>query len=58
MDNDQSVKILSVIWNAQSDCISYIVKPIETDVTKSKLPTLSEILQIFDPIELLGQIVL
>ncbi|XP_033225860.1 uncharacterized protein LOC117178541 [Belonocnema kinseyi] len=58
LDKQESVKTLGTIWNAQNDCITYIVKPVATKLIKSKRKILSEIGKIFDPLGLLGPIIL
>ena len=52
------LKPLGVIWNSQSDLFSYIVHSIKAQSTSTKRRLLSEILKIFDPLGLLGPVIL
>lgn len=59
LDKDQPVKTLGISWNAKSDSITYTVSSIETEKMKlSKRTILSKIATIYDPLGLLGPIIL
>ena len=58
LDKDQHVKALGIMWDAKSDCIIYTTKQINLQTTISKRTILSEIAKIFDPLGLLGPIIL
>ncbi|XP_070517428.1 uncharacterized protein [Cardiocondyla obscurior] len=58
LDSDRSLKTLGVSWNTSDDKIYYSAHPIKIDNTITKRKILSQIAQIFDPIGLLGPIVL
>ena len=55
---DQYVKALGIMWDAKSDCIIYTAKQIILETTISKRTILTEIAKIFDPLALLGPIIL
>ena len=58
LDKDQPLKTLGIVWNAKTDCITYTTKPVAIDFINSKRKILSEIAKIFDPLGLLGPIIL
>ncbi|XP_070510404.1 uncharacterized protein [Cardiocondyla obscurior] len=58
LDNDRSLKTLGVFWNTRDDKIYYTARPIDITGSITKRKVLSEIAKIFDPIGLLGPIVL
>lgn len=58
LDKDQPVKTLGIAWNLKTDCITYTTKSIDTSKKPSKRRILSEIAKIFDPLGLLGPIIL
>lgn len=58
LDSDQTLKALGVFWNSQSDKINYSVKPIITSNTVTKRIILSHVASLFDPLGLLGPIIL
>ncbi|XP_011883943.1 PREDICTED: uncharacterized protein LOC105571080 [Vollenhovia emeryi] len=55
---DRSVKTLGITWNTRDDQMHYAVRPIEITQRLTKRNILSEIARIFDPIGLLGPIIL
>ncbi|XP_066583786.1 uncharacterized protein [Prorops nasuta] len=57
-DRDNILKTLGIYWNATSDSISYTVKPIAHTERITKRFILSEIAKIFDPLGLLGPVIL
>ncbi|XP_066600735.1 uncharacterized protein [Prorops nasuta] len=56
-DDTITKKTLGVFWNAKSDELSYIVKPIESNERVTKRIILSTVAKIFDPIGLLGPVI-
>ena len=58
LNKDLTVKTLGITWNASNDCIIYTSKPIKLNEVQSKRTILSEIAKIFDPLGLLGPIIL
>lgn len=58
LDKDASLKTLGVYWAAKTDTLVYTVSPIPLDSRISKRVILSEIARIFDPLGLLGPIIL
>lgn len=58
LDHDNPLKTLGISWNAQNDTFVYTVKtlPIGNKITKRSI--LSEIAKIFDPLGLLGPVIL
>ncbi|XP_043467276.1 uncharacterized protein LOC122501682 [Leptopilina heterotoma] len=57
-DKEQTVKTLGITWDAKNDVIKYTVNPIESHLVKTKRNILSEIAKIFDPLGLLGPVIL
>ncbi|XP_063979920.1 uncharacterized protein LOC135163945 [Diachasmimorpha longicaudata] len=57
-DNDQTLKALGVFWHSQADAIHYSVKPIINSTTVTKRIILSHVASLFDPMGLLGPIIL
>ncbi|XP_011859829.1 PREDICTED: uncharacterized protein LOC105557255 [Vollenhovia emeryi] len=55
---DRSVKTLGITWNTRDDQMHYAVRSIEITQRLTKRNILSEIAKIFDPIGLLGPIIL
>lgn len=58
MNLDHSLKTLGITWNARDDKIQYFVHPIKNTEKITKRSILAEIAKIFDPLGLLGPIVL
>ena len=58
LDREQTVKTLGLSWNASLDSVTYFVNPLEENNKRSKRTILSEIAKIFDPLGLLGPIIL
>ncbi|XP_046145779.1 uncharacterized protein LOC123989147 [Osmia bicornis bicornis] len=58
IDNSTVVKTLGLGWNAQEDKLVYSVKSPEAPVKLTKRNILSEIARIFDPLGLLGPVIL
>ncbi|XP_063994304.1 uncharacterized protein LOC135171606 [Diachasmimorpha longicaudata] len=58
LDSDKTLKTLGISWNSENDCITYKARSIipENSITKRKI--FSEIASIFDPLGLLGPIIL
>ena len=57
-DDDHTVKTLGLSWNAEADNIKYTVNFTNTSKARTKRTILSEIARIFDPLGLLGPIIL
>ncbi|XP_011858514.1 PREDICTED: uncharacterized protein LOC105556056 [Vollenhovia emeryi] len=55
---DPAVKTLGITWNTRDDKMYYSVRPIKVTQKLTKRKILSEIAKIFDPIGLLGPIIL
>ncbi|XP_066585567.1 uncharacterized protein [Prorops nasuta] len=55
---DNNLKTLGVTWNANDDNFCYTPKPISRKESPSKRSILAEIAKIFDPLGLLGPIIL
>ena len=51
-------KTLGIIWDSQRDLFTYTVQLIDLQTTSTKRKLLSEIAKIFDPLELLGPVIL
>lgn len=58
IDADRTLKTLDVSWKAAGDKFYYVVQPIRISDKWTKRNILSEIAKIFDPIGLLGPIIL
>ncbi|XP_011859379.1 PREDICTED: uncharacterized protein LOC105556878 [Vollenhovia emeryi] len=58
LNTDRSLKTLGIAWDAHDDKIYYSARPIKTTERWTKRSILSEIAKIFDPIGLLGPIIL
>lgn len=58
LDKEQTLKTLGICWNARNDTIRYTAKPIIIEATVTKRKILSEIAKIFDPLGLLGPMIL
>lgn len=58
LGDDHSLKTLGISWNLRDDKIYYFAHPIEFTGTISKRRILSEIAKIYDPLGLLGPVVL
>ncbi|CAK9827685.1 hypothetical protein ANTRET_LOCUS5354 [Anthophora retusa] len=56
--DDKTLKTLGVAWNSQQDSIVYAVKSIATRTRITKRIILSEIARIFDPLGLLGPVII
>lgn len=57
-DNSTVIKTLGLGWHAREDKLIYSVKPIENPTKLTKRNILSEIAKIFDPLGLLGPVIL
>ena len=57
-ESDSNLKTLGINWNSRSDELNYSVNLIDTSATITKRMILSEIAKIFDPLGLLGPIIL
>lgn len=55
---DDSLKTLGVTWDTQTDKIYYTTRPIKNTERLTKRSILSEIAKIFDPLGLLGPVIL
>ncbi|XP_036146050.1 uncharacterized protein LOC118646705 [Monomorium pharaonis] len=55
---DSALKTLGISWNTREDKICYCAKPIEVAEKLTKRKLLSEIAKIFDPLGLLGPVIL
>lgn len=58
LDEDHTLKILGMTWRTRDDKIYYSVQPINIAERLTKRNVLSEIAKIFDPLGLLGPIML
>ncbi|XP_018300724.1 uncharacterized protein [Mycetomoellerius zeteki] len=58
LNADRALKTLGLIWNTQDDEICYATNPIKRFERVTKRNILSEIAKIFDPIGLLGPVIL
>lgn len=58
LSDDQSLKTLGISWNTRNDKICYTAREIETSGIISKRKILSEIAKIYDPLGLLGPVIL
>ncbi|XP_011859184.1 PREDICTED: uncharacterized protein LOC105556702 [Vollenhovia emeryi] len=58
LTDDRSLKTLGISWNTINDKIRYSTNPIKISETITKRKILSEIAKIYDPIGLLGPVVL
>ena len=58
LDRDQTLKTLGLSWNTVDDTIVYSIKHMSSHLKLTKRSILSEIAKIFDPLGLLGPIVL
>ncbi|XP_063988328.1 uncharacterized protein LOC135168255 [Diachasmimorpha longicaudata] len=58
LDGDKTLKTLGIFWNSENDSINYTARQIEIAKTTTKRKILSEIAAIFDPLGLLGPIIL
>lgn len=58
LGDNQSLKTLGITWNTRDDKICYFARPIEITGTVSKRKILSEIAKIYDPLGLLGPVIL
>ncbi|XP_018368330.1 PREDICTED: uncharacterized protein LOC108764543, partial [Trachymyrmex cornetzi] len=58
LNTDRALKTLGIIWNTRDDQISYTTNPIKSFEQVTKQRVLSEIAKIFDPIGLLGPVIL
>ncbi|XP_043283141.1 uncharacterized protein [Venturia canescens] len=58
LDKEQPLKTLGILWSSTEDAIKYSVQNIHTDMFSTKRKILSEIAKIFDPLGLLGPIIL
>lgn len=58
LGDDQSLKTLGISWNTRNDRICYFARPIEITGIVSKRKILSEIAKIYDPLGLLGPVIL
>ncbi|XP_046143150.1 uncharacterized protein LOC123988154 [Osmia bicornis bicornis] len=58
VENNPILKTLGTVWNSRRDKILYSVKPLERPAKSTKRTILSEIAKIFDPLGLLGPILL
>jgi len=57
-DADHSLKTLGITWSTQDDKIRYSTRPIKVSDKITKRNILMEIAKIFDPLGLLGPVVL
>lgn len=58
LDDGSTLKTLGVFWDAQTDSIVYTVKPVAQNKAATKRFILSEIAKIYDPLGLLGPVIL
>ncbi|XP_011688916.1 PREDICTED: uncharacterized protein LOC105450668 [Wasmannia auropunctata] len=58
LDEDRSLKTLGIMWNARDDRILYSVQSIKVSERLTKRSILSEIAKIYDPMGLLGPVIL
>ncbi|XP_070515381.1 uncharacterized protein [Cardiocondyla obscurior] len=58
LDDDKSLKTIGVSWNTYDDKIYYSAHPVKNHGTLTKRKILSEIARVYDPIGLVGPIVM
>ncbi|XP_063991170.1 uncharacterized protein LOC135169801 [Diachasmimorpha longicaudata] len=58
LDNDKTIKTLGISWNSDTDSIKYQTKPITLNNTITKRKISSIVASIFDPLGLLGPVIL
>ncbi|XP_033231645.1 uncharacterized protein LOC117182650 [Belonocnema kinseyi] len=58
LTDDKTLKTLGIVWNSKSDTIPYTVKTITPKNCVTKRTILSEVATIFDPLGLLGPVIL
>ncbi|XP_063979066.1 uncharacterized protein LOC135163517 [Diachasmimorpha longicaudata] len=58
LDSDKTLKTLGISWNSENDCITYKARSIISGNSITKRKIFSEIASIFDPLGLLGPIIL
>lgn len=58
LDGDHSLKTLGITWSTRDDKICYTAHPVEITTRLTKRKVLSEIAKIFDPMGLLGPIIM
>ncbi|XP_063994282.1 uncharacterized protein LOC135171584 [Diachasmimorpha longicaudata] len=58
LDGDKPLKTLGISWNSENDSINYTAKHIKITGAITKRKILSEIAAIFDPLGLLGPVIL
>ncbi|XP_015123256.1 uncharacterized protein LOC107045475 [Diachasma alloeum] len=58
LDDGSTLKTLGVYWDAQSDSITYTVKPVSPEEKVTKRVIMSEVATIYDPLGLLGPVIL
>lgn len=58
LGNDRSLKTLGISWNTHDDKLHYSVQSVKTTGTVTKRKILSEIAKIYDPLGLIGPVVL
>lgn len=58
LSNDNTLKTLGIHWRAKTDSFVYKIQPISVNERFTKRKILSEIAKIFDPLGLLGPIIL
>ncbi|XP_076764826.1 uncharacterized protein LOC143431769 [Xylocopa sonorina] len=56
-EQEATIKTLGIYWNSQTDTINYSVSPVSIGNQVSKRSILSDIAKIFDPLGLLGPVV-
>lgn len=58
MNIDSTLKALGIYWKAKQDCLIYTVKLLDSPKTVTKRIILSEIAKLFDPLGLIGPVIL
>ncbi|XP_046145484.1 uncharacterized protein LOC123988783 [Osmia bicornis bicornis] len=56
--NDQTRKLLGIYWDSIEDTIMYVIKPFDKDERPTKRSILSQIAHLFDPLGLLGPVII
>ena len=57
LEPTQNTKVLGIQWDPSNDSLSYAVRPLEAEERATKRTILSQIAQLFDPLGLLGPVI-
>ncbi|XP_076658358.1 uncharacterized protein LOC143362242 [Halictus rubicundus] len=56
--NEQTRKLLGIYWNSVQDTITYVIRPLQNHERCTKRSILSQVAQLFDPLGLLGPVII